>query len=532
MRLIPRRATFAPTEPVEVDILDAAGDVTVRLCHLDRQIGVAVLASGENLFRADGLPVGGYGLEATDGGGTTAGTAVDVLADPFLRPRYGFVADYPAGHEPDELVGTVRELHLNMIQFYDWAHRYAHLVPDTDDYLDPLGRRLSLTTVRGMTAALAGVGALSLGYAAVYAVGGADWPDWQDTALVHADGEPHRFTDDLLLLVDPANPRWMAHFAGDLRQAMAEVGFAGFHLDSYGWPKRAFRVDGSVCDLADAFPELLSHVRDSVPDGVWMFNNVNDFPTYTTAGGAQQATYVEVWNPHTTLGDLGALAMRARAFGPDRPPILAAYLPHYAEADPVRSDAGAALVMATIVSHGASHLLVGEGGRVLIDPYYPRNFLPSEDSQDRRRRWYDFQVRYGDLFYAGHGVEVTRSFTGGINEDLVLVAPDKAMVSTEAVAGSVWIRVVRVDDGLVVHLINLTAADETAWALPKDPPAPLEGLQLRFLQTLAVDDVLVADPDREPALQPVGVVADGRYSVAVLPTLGTWQVVFLRFREA
>ena len=411
MELIPTRATYAPDEPIEITVAGATEPVTVGLWHLDRLVGEV---TGRDSVSFDPPGLGGYGVTSGD-----AGTAVDVLADPLDRPRYGFVADFPAGHTPDALVDTARRLHLNMIQFYDWAHRYASLVPDTDDYIDPLGRRLSLAAVRGLTAALREIGSESMGYAAVYAVGGVDWEAWQHAGLFTAEGEPHRFTDDLLLVVDPSNESWMKHFAADLRQSMADVGFTGFHLDSYGWPKRAYRADGSVADLNDGFAALLEHLRDEVPDGRLLFNNVNDFPTWSTTRTRQDGTYIEVWAPHSTLAHIGGLVERARAFHRSRTPILAAYVTAYRDHPAEVADVTAQLTMATIFSHGGTHLLNGEGGAVLVDPYYPTNHAAAPTTQDMMRRWYDFLVRYGDLLLDPDAVDVTRSYTGGINEDLL-----------------------------------------------------------------------------------------------------------------
>jgi hypothetical protein len=57
--------------------------------------------------------------------------------------------------------------------------------------------------------------------------------------------------------------------------------------------------------------------------------------------------------------------------------------------------------------------------------------------------WYDFLVRYGDLLLDQTQVDVTESFTGGMNEDLVFSGPDGAIFFTQARAGTIWTRVVR-----------------------------------------------------------------------------------------
>ena len=525
--MIPVKATFALGEPLGVRIEGAQGAVTVELWHLDQLVTSVSAEAGTSEVAVDALPEAGYGLRAYDSEGAMATSALDVLRNPFERPRYGFVAEFPSGKDAAALVDVAQRLHLNMVQFYDWAHRYAQLVPEGDEYVDPLGRPLSLTTVRAMTAALAEIGSLSMGYAAVYAVGGVDWDDWKHAGLFKADGEPHRFTDDLLLVVDPSNEQWMKHFTGDLQQSMDEVGFTGFHLDSYGWPKRAFRADGSVCDLNAAFPELLERIRSEVPSSRFLFNNVNDFPTWTTTSAPQDGTYIEVWAPHTTLGHLGGLIDRARAMRPERTPILAAYLSVYGTAPSAVADAAARLVMATIFSHGGTHLLNGEDDTVLIDPYYPKNHQAGASTRDLMRDWYDFLVRYGDLLLSPTAVDVTRSYTGGINEDLVFETPPGVRISTDPEAGTVWVRVVRTRLGLVVHLINLTDQQTVDWDAAKNPITTISGVRLRALKTLSTLPARAADPDRSADLSQVPTSADGLYDVIELPPVGAWSMVVL-----
>jgi dextranase len=531
VKLIPTKATFAPGETIEIEFVGASTGpkIAVQLWHLDRLIATAPIADGLVCF--DAQPVGGYGLVAVDVADLSVPlvtSAMDVLNSPFDRPRYGFVAEFNAGRDSGGLVSAARGLHLNLIQFYDWAHRYAQLVPDTEGYLDPLNRLLSLETVRSMTEALAGVGSRSMGYAAVYAVGGVDWEEWKDAGLFKTDGEPHRFTDDLLLVVDPVNERWMKNFIADLRRSTDEVGFDGFHLDSYGWPKRALRADGTVCDLNEAFPQLLDRIREVLPASRFMFNNVNDFPTWSTTKTDQDATYIEVWAPNTSLVHLGGLIDRARGFGSATPPILAAYLSVYTNSPAAAADDAARFVMATIFSHGGTHLLNGESDTLLVHPYYPQNHVAEASTKQLMRKWYDFLVRYGDLLLAPEAIDVTRSYTGGINEDLFFIAPDGVRISTDAEPGTIWVRVVRTRLGLVVHLINLSDQTEITWDTAKHPVRKNAGVKFRWLKTLGQRPPMVADPDGNSSLQQLTPIDDGSaYLEIELPELGAWTMLVL-----
>jgi hypothetical protein len=53
--------------------------------------------------------------------------------------------------------------------------------------------------------------------------------------------------------------------------------------------------------------------------------------------------------------------------------------------------------MATLFSHGATHLLAGEDGRLLVDPYYVRNWPAEPSTIDLLADWYDFLVAHDEL---------------------------------------------------------------------------------------------------------------------------------------
>ena len=196
--------------------------------------------------------------------------------------------------------------------------------------------------------------------------------------------------------------------------------------------------------------------------------------------------------------------------------------------------------MATVFSHGATHLLLGEDCNVLTDPYYPRNHRIKPDSLDLFVGWYDFLVRYGDLLLDQTQVDVTESFTGGINEDLVFSGPDGVLFSTQARAGTIWTRVVRTSLGLVIHLINLVGQDEIGWDAGKNDPAPQTGIRLRLAPVGDPPVLLWATPDADNgASRALSGLAEGAgiqsdalsagqvHAVYDLPTVRTWALIFI-----
>lgn len=513
--LLPTKATFAPGEPIDVEVRGEAA--AVSLWRLDRKIAEAETVNGFARFPAQ--PEGGYGVE---GGG--AASALDVLADPFRRPRYGFVARYDAGRDVEGVVENVRRLHLNAVQFYDWMYRHADLLPPEDEFEDALGQTVSLDTVRRLAAAIGDAGSLPMAYAAVYAVSREAWPDWKDAGLFRADGTPWTL-GDFLWNVDPTNERWVSHFIDDLRAALG-VGFAGFHLDQYGAPKRALRDDHSEVDLAGAFTSLLERLASAVPEGRMLFNNVNDFPTWATARAPQVATYIEVWAPHVRLGHLGELVTKARGYAPERAVILAAYLSSY-RGDEAAARATERLQHAVVFSHGGTVLLHGEEASVLTEAYYVANQQISAKSRDSARRMYDFAVRYGDLLFDPASVDVTRTHLGGENHEVRVEA--QVPVATDCEAGVLWTRAIRTGEGLVISLIDLSGQEDDLWDSPKVALEPLPGVRV------AVERVRpnaprfhFADPDGSPSLLELASSFDGTHDVVELPAFAPWAIVLVR----
>ena len=530
--LLPTRATYRPGEPIELELTPAAAPREVTVWHLGRRQATVDVAAAADRVVTPELAEGGYAVGLGDPGeAPTEWTAIEVLANPIDRMRYGFVASFRPGRDPEPVTRLFRRLHLSAAQFYDWAYRHAQLM-GPPEYADPLNQPVSLETVRALASALRASGTAPIGYAAVYAVGDAEWSDWEHAALLAPDGSTYALAD-FLRIVDPADPAWLAHFTADVSRAFAEVGFAGFHLDQYGYPRYAVRPDGRVVDVAAAFVELIAAVRRAVPDATLVFNNVNDFPAWSSTTAAQNVTYTEVWEPHDTLGDLAAVANRARALAPRRPAVVAAYQTVYAKETVAAAEVANQLTMATLFSHGATQLLAGETGSVLVDPYYVNHHVATPSTVDMLARWYDLLVAAGDVLLAPGLADITRSVVGRHNDELDVASADPTLViGHDPVPGTVWRRVVDTPHGLLVHLINLRGQPDAGWDTAKVPPMPVDGLRLRVRRVGAsLPAIRVADPDRGPHFVELPVSLDGaNHAVAELPQLAVWQLVLVSHR--
>jgi dextranase len=516
--LLPTKATFDETEPVDVEVRGAEKAMPVSLWHLERKLDEVVVEAGSPGASFGALPPGGYGVEAADG----VRTAVEVQSNRLARLRYGFVSDFAAGRDVDGVADNLRRLHLNAVQFYDWMYRHAELLPPADEFEDTLGRPVSLDTVRRLVAAAQDVGAAALGYAAVYAVGREQHEAWAAEALYHADGSPWMLAD-FLWIVDPSNERWLRHLAAELTAARAAVGFDGFHLDQYGAPKRAVNGIGTAVDLAVAFPALIERLRAELPDATLVFNNVNDFPTWSTAGASQSAVYIEVWSPHDRLDHLGALAAKARLLAPGKPVSLAAYLSAYAQ-DGSSALEAMRLELATVFSHGATCLLHGEEDAILVDPYYVRHARLDETGRRAAKDYYDFAVRYGDLLF--DTLDVTRTHLGGVNTEVRV--DGRLDVATDCTPGAVWARVLEAPSARVVSLIDLTDQSDVRWDAPKAASRGVDGITVSFERVASRRPrIFTASPDAPSARELEPTLVDG-HDVVEVPPWRTWSLVWAR----
>jgi dextranase len=517
--ILPDQAAYAPGTTVRLSLTEPVPvGARLQVSRLDRVVRSSDV-TGESVA-IDGLPEGAYGVDLIDADGTTlASTALDVRAEPLTRPRYGFQTDHSTTADFAATMRLVRRLHLNAVQFYDWAWRHSRLL-GPERYQDPLGNEVDLPSVRQRIDALRLLGSEAFGYVAVYGISRDDQERLHDLQLFDADGEPYGFGDGFLTIADPSNPTWARLLLDGIDEVAAQVGFHSFHLDQYGWPKRALRSDGSLTDLATTLPALVDQVSDRGHQAI--FNNVNGFPLTRSARCRQVALYSEVWPPRTTLADLADLVRESRAAS-RLPVIVAAYPSCFGTETRARADAALRLVMATVFSSGASHLCAGGDGRLLIDPYYPRNHLAEPATLDLLADWYDFLVRYGDLLLPADVTDITGSHYGEYNADVILPGTEP-----RPMPGTVWARVMSAPAGTVIHLINLTDQTDLDWDRGRKPSPAVRGLTLRLRRVTAEPArVLVADPDRPGPMRPVEGVVDGSQQVHDLPPLGTWQLLYI-----
>jgi dextranase len=401
---------------------------------------------------------------------SSAITAFDVLGDWTERPRYGFLTDFGSDrHDIGETMDALTRYHINGLQFYDWQYRHDSLLPPMEEYIDPLGRRLSLRTVMEFIQAAHDRGMAAMPYLAIYAASLDFWEEHKDWGLYDADGKPLTF-DRFLGLMDPSpHGPWIDHLLDECDRVIVQTSFDGLHVDQYGEPKEGYNARGEMVDLPFAFNSFISLLKNRFQEMAVTFNAVGNWPIDQLAIAPQDFLYIEVWSftPHYT--DLLRIVQEGRQKSGGKPVVIALYQP--AEwLENVR------LTDAVIMASGGSRIEIGENGRLLTDPYFPNHSAISDELRSTLTRYHDFLVRYGDLIGPQAEDEV----------DIAVHAPEDVRIVSRISQG--W---------LVISLINFSGQNDAHWDKAHSAPKPIENATVLISGVDEVERVYLASPDMD-----------------------------------
>lgn len=401
-----------------------------------------------------------YRIEALSGESVLGRELTTVEAHPASSPVPAFATSLASPDEAAAVAAFARRLRATVVQVYDWMASYSQPAPPADLYTDPLGRRLSRPALVALNAAIRAQGAVSEAYAPVY---GADPPAAEalpDLRLYGPDGTPQRLAD-LVAVMHPGRSAWIERWLGAWAVAR-DLGFGGFHLDTYGYPHAAVDADGRPVDMADAFTRFLAAVRTAFPDFLLTFNQVNTHPAGLRLVPPPSARYVEVWPPNDGWRHLEGVLARAGA-RPDHATILAIYPTVWrqgvARADALRT---AMLTEAVVTALGADVLIWGDDRGALCDPYYPRHTRLTDEEADRVVALHRFALGVRDLLRRGR--DTSWEDVGGVNRAVIVEAASP--VSPEPLGGHLFARVRRGRGWLAVSLVDLTGSAHGRWTEP------------------------------------------------------------------
>lgn len=433
----------------------------------------------------------------------TFSSSFDVVSSWRKATRYGFLSDFYQKDEDDEEdVLNISKLHINLVQFYDWMYRHHELVPSAPVFKDLMGRELSLNAVKGKIECCRRKGMKSIAYGAVYAASRDFYDDHKDWGLYDSGNKPLSLGELFFIMNISRECPWHNHIIEQYKNAVYKVGFDGIHMDTYGFPKTALsrlNNENKVEYLKYQFPLLINDTRrelQKIKDVCLIFNNVGNWPVHSVADAEQDALYIEVWKPYERYHHIKQIILEAKSLKMDKPVILAAYLkPFWDEGFEAfhRAQTSFMLLTAVIASNGGYYLILGEKNGILNQGYYVKYTRINDDCFIRKiRDYYDFIVRYSNLFFDYDMEDVSMTHVDGDNIEYVF---ENFKYSTYGEPDKVWVTVREKPGHKTVSFINLTGNCEDYWNSGKNKPEPVKDIKVRMQIDGEVEGVFFASPD-------------------------------------
>jgi dextranase len=465
------------------------------------------------------LVAAGYGAKAElrIGGGipvSQATVSFDVLPAWSVFPRYGYLTDFSAGRsDADETLATLTRFHINGLQFYDWQYRHDELLAPSEAYLDPLGREMSLSSVKKLVEAAGRHGMAAMPYLAVYAASAAFWRSHPEAALYDQSGQPIPFGENFLGLMNPANnSSWRAHLLAECARTLEAIPFNGLHIDQYGEPKQVWDSKQQPVDLPVAFANFIAAARADHPEKTILFNAVGNWPIEALANSPLDFMYIEIWPPDVRYRDVARIVLDAVRLSGGKPVVIALYLPAHQPQNVMQANA-------VIAACGGTRIELGESERLLADPYFPNHHEIPLALRENLLRHYDFLVRYGEWMQSYPLSTVQRKDWSRAD-----FQPDYVGTSQ-----SVWVVAHRYPNGLALNLVNFNGLDpDLQWDELHHAPIRCQDLSVQVRLASQPAKILWACPEMA-AENPQALTFEYQngYVSFVIPTLHLSGVVFI-----
>ena len=452
LRILIQHLTDQPTI-IEQSLQLAFGEQTVQMKWTSPSKPAGYFARLEILFANES-----HTLYAT--------TAFDVLSRWTDFPRYGFLTDFNAARaDPETVLKKLTCFHINGLQFYDWQYRHDQLLASTEEYFDPLGREMSLASIRKLVDVAHQHGMASMPYLAIYAASADFWRAHPDWALYDEAGQPIAFGENFLGLMNPsASGPWSQHLLAEGTRALQGIPFDGLHIDQYGDPKHAWDSKRNSVDLPRTFVDFIQFASDQHPDKTILFNAVGNWPIEALAESAVDFMYIEVWPPDVEYRHLAEIVLNAAHLSHGKPVVIALYLPANRPANNLLADA-------VILACGGTRIELGEDARLLSDPYFPKHEEISSDLYSALRQLSDFTIRNGEWLssYALSDAEKDKWAQSERNPEFI--STDDSIMTVAR----------RYPKSLVIQLVNFNGLDpHQPWDEDHPFPTPCRKVSIRI----------------------------------------------------
>lgn len=481
----------------------------------------------------------GYGVTVSlneKADGKLLETAFDVVENPRQSLRYGFVSDFRTEDKENGAIEELRKYHINMVQYYDWSHRHDQLVSEERIYTDMMGKPIDSETVKEKIEKARSYGMESIAYGAVYAASKDFYEKHKEWAFYNSNQEVFKFIEVFYIMNIAKKSPWRKHLIEQYRQAIERMGFSGIHMDTYGFPKKAYSHLNHTVEqvkLQNEFGSLIDETRETLKDKnpLLIFNNVGNWPVNKTAPSGVDAVYIEVWKPYERYFHIKQLIREAKIFSEyKKPVILAAYLEPFRLEDMASASYAAYILTAAIITNGAYHLLLGEKNSVLTQGYYGDYTKMAPETACVMRHYYDFMIRYMNLFYDETLEDVSMTHIGWDNYEYQCMFDNW---SPYGEAGKVWLTIRENEKLKTLSLINLCGCTEDYWNKGKNAPTVQKNLTFCIHVEKEIKGVWCASPDEDscgssPIAYEYFFNEKGRFIKFSVPKLSVWSLIYIR----
>jgi dextranase len=333
-------------------------------------------------------------------------------------------------------------------------------------------------------------------YLAIYAASVEFWKKHKSWGMYDENNEPLMF-EDFLGLVDPTfGSEWFNHLDNECNEVLEKTNFDGLHIDQYGEPKKAFDSNGKEIDIPKAFVDFINHQKDKNKGDV-VFNAVGNWPIEDLAKSKADFMYIEVWDFTPTFKDLMQIAVNARKKSGQRPLVIPIYIKE-------KDFNNVLLADAVINAAGGTHLEIGDGEKLLSDPYFPKAEYIGDQQLAILRRYWDFVVGYQKV-----------------------LGPNAVYVDTTAVVDEDIMTISRENENYkAINFINCSNKDK--WTEHLEKPQKKENIEVLIPVNGEVTNLLYGSPDDEDyMLKPLEYeIYDGKVK-AILPELNYWSMIII-----
>jgi len=442
---------------VEINDLDLKFyNTEIRLIELKHNLASSIVLSWqiprEIHFEGFGLDVKYYKNEQLIG---LYSTGFDVVEKWFQAPRYGFLSEFnPDKKEKaiNQRLEIMKNLHLNIVQFYDWMYRHHQLLPLQEEYKDIFNRSLSLRIVKKQVDGCKKNGMLPIAYGAMYGAERefvVEHPDWiaatRDGVTKNSLCNDNPEYIQIMNIADDCP--WREYIVDQYQQVIEKLDFEGIHIDQYGFPKTYYSLVNNkreLKDMAAEFGRFIEYTRKELgEETALIFNAVNNWPVEVVASKPQDVVYIEVWVPNDTFYHLRQLILEAKKLANYKKQIiLAAYISSLNKKKKISQEAGeraARLTAVSIFANGGFHLVLGEGATILTDGYYPEFRQLTPKFSRVMQNYYDLITRYSKYLFSQDLRDKSAVLTDGIYDEIKLsINGEKMNFGPNGEKDSIW----------------------------------------------------------------------------------------------